>query len=107
MLRIALVLVGVAVLLGCGVQEISKEDYGEDWPFGMSELVLYCEDDMVWVQTSTSSDVAYPLNGRAERFLEEERPDLVVRDLEGIWRPAPSGGRMDVGQVIKDGLELC
>ena len=109
---IALLLVGAtAALVGCGSQNksnevtITKQDFGEDWPFTVDEGVLagngsdgFCE------VLFTTGGVTYAVNGTAKATGQ-------YADINEIWADDPSTPglslKVSMGPVIDRGLELC
>ena len=116
MFRILLISILALILVSCGGsgddgRDVSKSDYGDDWPLTRSSATLHCKKldakiTMVWVEVGNS---AYALNGTAMTWLENKRPDLNVRDLKQVWRddPAMPGFKVSVGPLIDDGLDMC
>lgn len=90
-----------ALLVSCASgEEITRSDYGEDWPLTVAQAQLHCNRDAVWV-TIEGDD--YALNGWAQTL--RKLPPLP----RSLWRdnPAIPGSKIDVGTLIDDGLALC
>ena len=62
---------------------IREEDYGEEWPLTVPEVVVNCDRWMIYVEVD---GYAYPVNGTAMAGLKKLKPYLKVRDLKDIWR---------------------
>ena len=87
---------------GSGVA-ISKDDFGEDWPFLIDSGTLNCAPgDAV---TFEADGQTYAVNGTAMGRAEAEG----WRDMDPIWAddPAATGLKISIGPVIQRGLALC
>ncbi len=99
-----------------GVATITDADYGEDWPFTVSEGLLKCSQNEV---TFVSGGVAYAVNGSAKAAgfadiepiwkydikMLEELAGVYDKTVEEMKVEAPM--RINIGAIIKTGLELC
>lgn len=89
---------------GSGV-EITRAEYGSDWPFSVESGRLYCEGPGSNV-VMESGGVVYALNGRARGNVEEmgfvdSREEIVLTDDGGFY----TVGNMPA--IIERGLEMC
>lgn len=84
---------------------ITKEKYGEDYPFTIDNLTLKCEDDAVWVEDSALNK--YALNGLADSKFRGRG------DYKGyttsIEKPDPDipGTTLGDGGMLVKGMEFC
>ena len=62
---------------------IREEDYGEEWPLTVPEVVVNCDRWMIYAEVD---GYAYPVNGTAMAGLKKLKPYLKVRGLGHIWR---------------------
>ena len=89
-------------------RSISSEDYGGRWPFTVERVRLCHQASSVWVETRrlfpVPSTKRYPVNGLAKPWLT--RLGYECEDLEGIWKPASDGSKVNIGPIILDGLSL-
>ena len=79
--------------------EVSRADFGAEWPLTVDSGTLSCEADAV---TFESSGTTYAVNGTAGSR------DAGV-DIEPIWADDPSGDapKLNIGPLIDRGIELC
>lgn len=79
--------------------EVSRSDFGEDWPLTVSSGVLRCEAPQAVV--FSTGDQAYAVNGMANTQGYQE--------IDAIWRDNPDiqGAKINIGPLIDRGLELC
>lgn len=93
---------------GCGgaadpgtrsVTRAEIEQAGKKWPFTADTATLTCKDNAV---TATIDGKMYALNGTA-------KSRKAGADLTAVWAEDPNmpGLRVNVGDVIELGLELC
>ena len=77
---------------------VSAADFSSEWPLTVDEGVLRCEGSSVVFRTPEGDD--YAVNGTARA----EYPDI-----EPIWKsdPAVPGTRINIGDLLDRGLELC
>ncbi|MDM8563956.1 DUF2511 domain-containing protein, partial [Candidatus Marithioploca araucensis] len=85
---------------------IIQEDYGEKWPFTLPNGELECYHP--GIVTFKANGTTYAVNGLAK--------SRGYSDIDDIWKIAPNinpnkeglqGRKMDIGNIIKKGLELC
>lgn len=84
---------------------ITKEKYGEDYPFTIDNLTLKCENDAVWVEDAALNK--YALNGLANtRF--QGRGDYKGYTTS-IEKPNPDipGTTLGDGGMLSKGMEFC
>jgi hypothetical protein len=78
---------------------ITAEQYGEDWPFTVSEGTLRCEhtSSIVFITEGRK----YAVNGTAM--------GTGGLDLDPIWAADPKGisPKISIGNIIQTGLALC
>lgn len=81
------------------VVQLTPTDVEGAWPLTVDSIALRCEPPGAVVATANSTD--YAVNGLADAH--EFEP------IEPIWRPNPDipGTRMDIGELIDAGLDLC
>ena len=106
----------VGVMAACGGdprdpnlhgKNISKSDYGVDWPLTVEEARLWCKGKdsvgIVWVHTG---GIAYPLNGTAKGGLGTKyfaSRGFKTQAISRIWR----GNGISQFDLIGEGLALC
>ena len=90
------------LLAGCGADPtrvtITRAEYGDAWPFTVSEVVLRCfRTGEVIVE---ANDLPYALNGTARARYDP---------IDPIWRndPANPGAKIPVGDLIARGNAMC
>lgn len=95
---------------------ITAEEYGDAWPFTVSEGQLHCKNNAVGFLVE---GVDYGLNGTAtsaglapiepiwkfDMEKIEEMAELFETTVEAMIEEAPL--RINIGAVISDGLKLC
>lgn len=82
---------------------LRQADYGESWPFTVSEGILNCEGGMV---TFWSEGWTYAVNGLARGAMAQRG----WRDVTLIWRDTPAGSvtpKVDLSWVITMGMDMC
>ena len=83
-------------------QKVSAADYGDDWPFTVSEGYIDCKKEMAL--TFESGGVVYALNGVASAWLDAE-------DLDSIWLPDPKYPdfklKKDYSDIFEAAERLC
>jgi hypothetical protein len=110
-MRFLLLLPLAAVLGSCSTsndepagQEVSRSDYGKNWPLTVESGRLACEgSNGIGEATITVDATSYALNG-----LAKQNPDNA--DIRPIWADDPelgSGLKKDIGFLIDDALKLC
>jgi hypothetical protein len=82
---------------GGGVQ-VSRSDFGKDWPLTVESGTLNCEG--AGAVTFTADGTTYAVNGLASGM--DEWPEI-----DSIWADAPGGLKKDIGPLIDRGLEIC
>lgn len=70
----------LAIFSGSSDTVITKEMYGDDYPFTIDNLKLKCENDAIWVVDDMN--YVYPLNGLAEGKF---KGTSIMKELEEIW----------------------
>jgi hypothetical protein len=99
-------------LAGCGEegatgasgQEVSRAEYGRDWPLTVGRGVLACERPQ-GVTFTAPDGTAYAVNGAAQ--------DYGYPEIDPIWRNSPDQYdphltlKVNIGPLIDRGLELC
>ena len=112
--------------VACGIGDsktIRQSDYGDQWPLTVSEALLLCRGEGVYIYVN---ERYYPVNGSAQAQWRIDRYiGQPVYDLEAIWaydekttedfRRAYGGVlpkdfvplRISIGPLIYDGLKLC
>lgn len=95
---------------------VTEKEYGEEWPFTVSEGLLKCSDKGV---TFVSGGVVYAVNGTAtshgfadiepiwkyDEAMLSELAKAYNTTLEEMKKTSPM--RISIGPIIKDGLKLC
>ena len=81
-----------------GVEEVSRGDFGADWPLTVDSGVLACQG--AGAVTFTAPDgTTYAVNGLAQSATS-------YPEIDPIW--ADSGKlKVDIGPLIDRGLDLC
>lgn len=84
---------------GFATREVSRDDYGAQWPLTVEEGVLACEPgDVATVTVSGRSYALKALSGG----------DDVPADFRRIWAHVPqSGSRSDLSPLVEDAEALC
>jgi len=114
-LVIALVFIPVLlVMAGCGdPAKVSAEEFGDAWPLTVDRATLHCSGgSAVWMSAGGRN---YALNGTAMTYLTMRAPNLILSDLEMIWRVDPKYNiqgaqgtvRVSISPLIERGLTLC
>jgi hypothetical protein len=80
---------------------ISKEQYGDQWPFTVDFGILACRRGNAVIFRTEDHEV-YALNGLAMDEYKDVRP---------IWKDDPNfpfpNSKISLGNLIREGLELC
>ncbi|AHD17271.1 hypothetical protein C163_16595 [Pseudomonas sp. FGI182] len=102
-------LLAAFALVGCSGQdegkEVSAKDFGDDWPFTVSSVQLFCEPNPPKAFMKAPDGSFYALNASAKRFaqqrgwLEVKRVLKPSRWIEGV--PA------DYLTISQQAIELC
>lgn len=82
---------------------ITKDEYGDDWPFTVSEGVLEgAGSGGLGEVLFTADGVTYAVNGTAKQTGK-------YVDIEKIWAddPALEGLKKNIGPIVDRGLGLC
>jgi|SRR5665811_1269652 len=79
--------------------EVSRSEYGKDWPLKVSHGILRCDDEAVTFLAPDGTE--YGVNGTA---LTQGFPEI-----DPIWQnsPDPYVPKVNIGPIIDLGLELC
>jgi hypothetical protein len=104
-----LVLAGSLVACACSgtvdpqsEQRISRAQFGDDWPFTVTEGLLRCDRGTFVVFVANGK--TYAINGSAKGAANREG----YVDFESIWRPDETPGlKVSISPVIEAGLKLC
>lgn len=88
-----------------GIELISKEQLGEDWPFTAEEMHLSCLAGGAVVVMDVDTAEMYPVNGMANSQAKRN----AMKPLAEIWldNPEIEGAKISVNRIIERGLELC
>lgn len=101
-----------------GKKKINNSEFGDKWPFTVSEGILKCSKRMI---TFTTKDgVTYGVNGTAKNFghpaiepiwkvdtaMLEELAKAFNKTVDEVIGDDPPI-RISIGPIIKVGLELC
>jgi len=78
--------------------EVSRSDFGKDWPLTVQSGTLNCEG--AGAVTFTTNGTTYAVNGLANGM--DQWPDI-----DAIWADAPHGLKKNIGPLIDRGLKLC
>ena len=82
-------------------QAIIHDTHYKVWPFTASSVILICAYDMVWVETLDGRE--YPLNGNSKQIFA----DIPANQWNDIRKKRGTGGYVDIGTIIQEGLQLC
>lgn len=99
LLCVGAVLVFVTACAGGGA-EVSRSDYGQEWPLTVDQGKLRCESPSAVVFTAPDGS-EYAINGAAST--------QGYAEIDPIWRNNPdiSEAKVNIGPLIDDGLALC
>lgn len=88
-----------------GIELISKEQLGEDWPFTTEEMHLSCLAGGAVVVMDVETAEMYPVNGVA---IGQSKRNA-MKPLSDIWLDDPEiqGAKISVSRIIESGLKLC
>jgi hypothetical protein len=78
--------------------EVSRADFGTDWPLTVEGGVLACEG--AGSVTFAAGGTTYAVNGMAET-------QDAGADIDPIWKDVGGGLKKNIGPLIDRGLELC
>lgn len=98
---------------------IGEAEFGEEWPFTVSEGILECSKRKI-ITFTTTDGVTYGVNGTAKNFdypdiepiwkintpMLEELAEAFGQTVEEVIGDDPPP-RISIGPIIKAGLELC
>ena len=102
MKRLAISLFAALSLVGCGgdtQSDISRDKFGESWPFTVDRGNLYCVNGNQVVFASSGG--LYAVNGAAINSGK-------YQSLDPIWVNNPStGAKKSLSEIIEKGLQLC
>jgi hypothetical protein len=114
-LRVAVFLVLLPYCFGAS-REISKKEFGKDWPLTVDSGTLHCKGSGgVGAVTFVHRNVRYAVNGTARSW-------KFGKDIDSIWLPGErisvidpktkerfniGPPKKDIGPLIKAGLKLC
>lgn len=106
----ALILIAAAIRVAQASADtvtVNKAEYGEKWPFTVTQVELACE--IPPLMTVTANGKTYALNGSARSHAKEHG----WAQLEEIWRIEPEYEgtgtviRMDISDLNERAVELC
>jgi hypothetical protein len=106
------ILLGVALIASiaravAGTATIRAADYGDRWPFTVSEGVIECTlfQENLHILTFASGGKTYGLNGTARNLAREKG----YAEIAAIWKDDPknTGTKINIGPVIDKALSLC
>ena len=83
--------------------KISKQEFGNDWPFTVDEGILACKGSGgVGEVVFTANGASYAVNGVAKGTKK-------YRPIEEVWAENPTvpGTKKNIGPIIERGLKLC
>ncbi len=104
------VLIGMVLLVGCGSTQvkITQAEYGDKWPFTVSEGVLHYRDTGVTVGTTRMIEVLFTANGVTYALNGTAKENSSYTNVDSIWAKNPSlpGIKKDIGPIIDRGLAL-
>jgi Protein of unknown function (DUF2511) len=83
---------------GGGGLEVSRADFGRDWPLTVKSGTLNCEG--AGAVTFTTNGTTYAVNGLASGM--DQWPEI-----DAIWADASGGLKKNIGPLIDRGLKLC
>ena len=90
---------------GPGKKEVSRQDYGDEWPLTVGSGVLACAASAVTFETDTN---VYALNGIAKARKSGAELNPTWAEDTGIpGLGAIPGLKKSIGPLIDDGLKLC
>jgi hypothetical protein len=101
-LYIGIISILLSALVACSDAEVTKADYGDDWPLTVESGVLKCLDDNgLALAIIEVNGVEYQLNGAAK--------SRGYDDIDTIWSNNPNipGTRVSLSPLIRKALELC
>lgn len=84
---------------------IRREDFGNDWPFTVSEGVLRCQ--MMLHPAGFDTGVTFTTRGKTYAVNGVAKGTERFHSLEEIWRTYPGGGYVNEERLIQVGLSLC
>lgn len=86
-----------------GRQEVTREEFGEAWPFTVDSGVVACRSvsSVIFI----TDRKIYAVNGLA-------MSDGIYEDIKEIWRVDPEAGkygapRVNLSPILSIGLDLC
>lgn len=101
----AVLVIIVALVLSHGrhAVKISRQEYGDRWPFTVEEGILD------WEATPTGTAVTFTANGVTYAVNGTAMTAGKYADIEPIWAADPKGlwPKKDIGPIIDRGLELA
>ncbi len=80
--------------------DVSRAEFGDDWPLTVEAGELLCIDQAVVLDTG---GITYAVNGTAKDRADESG----WQDIEAIWADGDAGLKKDIGPLIERGLALC
>lgn len=95
-----------SVLAACSTsgaeQDVTRNDFGKEWPLTVESGTLRCDASSV---TFESRGTTYAVNGTAQGRASSEG----WTEIDAIWADDPSvpGTKINIGPLLNRGLELC
>lgn len=81
---------------------VSQAEFGDEWPFTVSEGTVRCESDELDAAIVTLDGTDYALNGIAR----EQGYTPLDADSQ-VWLDSDTGGKVDISPVLNRALSLC
>jgi hypothetical protein len=95
-------------LAGNGVK-ITRQEYGQRWPFTVEDGILACRDTGVTVGATKMKEVTFTANGVTYAVNGTAKGNKAYANIDGIWAEDPErpGLKKDIQPIIDMGLQLC
>ena len=83
--------------------KISRQEFGEDWPFTLDEGILACKGG------GGAGEVVFTANGASYAVNGVAKGTKKYRPIEEVWADNSSlpGTKKNIGSIIERGLKLC
>lgn len=105
-------LFGTALFSFSGQKIISKEQFGDKWPFTVERGILQCKEGKVILFHANGK--VYSVNGKADGLAKSRG----YHDIREIWKNNPEYSKffapddpehpkINIGPIIEEGLKLC
>lgn len=85
-----------------GPLEVSRSDFGDDWPLTVERGTLACEEPSAVI--FTTGGTTYAVNGMASGLADQRGWEA---EIDPIWAEGEAAPRKNIGPLIDRGLELC